>query len=165
MLLPLPLQCVAARVASLFLLPVSTLWLSAARADPVLTQAEAELVAALRGKGFQVVFQHPPVKKAYGLFVAKRKILYVSPLAFELGIGQSVLVHEAIHAAQSCPTGVMSPIGWNLTTSKVVANEISGILTQSYHANKHLEREAFLGQAQVRAIPMVISALAKRCRQ
>ena len=136
---------------------------SPALTQPNLTLDQLSLVRALEQKGFTVLFEHPPKQKAYGLFLSKSKELYISPLAFELGIGQAVFVHEAIHAAQSCPSGTLTSLGWKPQKNRIIAQEISGIVTRSYHANQHLEREAFHGQAQENAIPRVINALKSRC--
>ena len=133
------------------------------QAEPLLTADAMSLVVVLQQKGFKVVFEHPSKRKSYGLFVSSSKTLFVSPLAFELGIGQAVLVHEATHAAQSCPNGQLTPIGWKLKASPVVSREISGILVHSYRENQHLEREAFLVQGHHDAIPKVIGALKSRC--
>ena len=122
------------------------------------------LVAQLRRSGFKLVFKHPPVKSAYGMFVPKTRTLYISPLAFDLGIGKQVLIHEATHAAQSCPGGTLSPIGWKIKVSELLNNEISGILYNSYkQGSKALEQEAFMVQRNDNGVAMVIAALAKRC--
>ena len=62
-------------------------------------------------------------------------------------MGLPVLVHEAVHAAQSCPSGVPSPIGWQFSLPHALEHEVSGILYNTYrHQNKALEREAFMAQ-------------------
>ena len=128
--------------------------------DPAL----AALNSALVRNGFKVVFQHPKLKSAYGLYEAKTKTLWISPLAFELGIGRQVFIHEAVHAAQSCPTGVLSPIGWNHSLPQAVEREVSAILYNSYrHQNKALEREAFMAQGQPSGVNLLITALRVRC--
>ena len=98
--------------------------LSHARAaEPALAVELSRLRAALQRAGFKVEFRHPSIKTAYGLFNAKTRTLSISPLAFELGIGRHVFVHEAVHAAQSCPSGVLSPIGWKHSLPVVVERE------------------------------------------
>jgi hypothetical protein len=75
-----------------------------------------------------------------------------------------VLLHEATHAAQSCPNGTLSPIGWKIKASDVVKNEISGILFNSYkQGDRVLEQEAFMIQGNGNGLAMVINALSKRC--
>ena len=133
------------------------------QAAPNLSNEEIRLIRVLEEKGFKVIFEHPRESKAYGLFSSKEKILFISPLAYELGIGRSVLVHEAVHASQSCPSGVMSPVGWTLKVKPVVMRGITRVLTLSYHKNQHLEREALMMQAQPDAIKRVKKALEQRC--
>lgn len=119
----------------------------------------------LRRRGFTVLLQAPPRSGIYGLFEAKSKTLWVAPVAFELGIGRQTVLHEAVHAAQSCPRGVLRPIGWKVTLAPVVEREISGILTTRYgHGNLAVEREAFGLQGQADAVSKLISALRARCR-
>jgi hypothetical protein len=124
------------------------------------------LATTLQQRGFQVRLAPPPVRGgAYGLFQAKTRTLWIAPVAFELGIGRQVFLHEAIHAAQSCPTGVLQPLGWSVKLNPVVELEISRILTTSYHHGKRqLEREAFSMQGHPDAIGRVIAALKQRCR-
>jgi len=136
------------------------------QSTPNLDSESKELVVLLRKYGFKVLFQHPPIRGAYGLFKSSTKTIFVSPLAYELGIGKQVLLHEAVHAAQSCPTGNLSVIGAKISTSSIVEREISGILYQSYdHANKSVEQEAFLIQGDPSAVSIIKKALAQRCRK
>ena len=130
-----------------------------------LPQRLVPLQEELKRQGFAIVFMHPANKSAYGTYDAKKKRLTISPLAFELGIGEQVFVHEAVHAAQSCPSGTLSPLGWSFPVPRVVQNEISGVLYNAYrHKNKALEREAFMAQSRPDAVPLLISALKSRCR-
>lgn len=123
------------------------------------------LATTLQQRGFQVRLAPPPVSGAYGLFQAKTRTLWIAPVAFELGIGRQAFLHETIHAAQSCPTGVLQPLGWRVQLNPVVEREISRILTTSYHHRKRvLEREAFSMQGHPDAIGRVIAALKQRCR-
>ena len=61
------------------------------------------LIDLLIVKGFKIKFETPPKKGVYGLFQSKSKTLWISPITFELGIGRQTILHEATHAAQSCP--------------------------------------------------------------
>ena len=133
---------------------------------PVQLPAELRpVVTTLQQRGFQVRLAPPPVRGAYGLFQAKTRTLWIAPVAFDLGIGRQVFLHEAIHAAQSCPSGVLRPLGWSVPLNPVVEQEISGILTTRYHHGKReLEREAFSVQGHPDAIARVIGALKQRCR-
>lgn len=123
------------------------------------------LVRELRRHGFTVLLAPPPRLETYGLFDAGQRRLWVAPVAFELGIGRQTLLHEAVHAAQSCPRGVLVPMGWRVTLPPVVSQEIGGILTTRYgHGNLAVEREAFALQGQPDAVPKIIAALRARCR-
>ncbi|WP_094556451.1 hypothetical protein [Synechococcus sp. 1G10] len=127
--------------------------------------ADLQPVAAeLRRHGFRLKLAPPPVQGTYGLYQAKTRTLWVAPIAFELGIGRQTFLHEATHAAQSCPDGTLRPIGWNVTLAPVVEREISGILTTRYHhSNRIIEQEAFAMQGQADAPQRIIAALRKRC--
>ena len=147
------------------MLGASTLFLASALAVPSLPPSLVHLHQALLDHGFRVVFRHPTPANAYGRFESKTKTLMISPLAFELGIGAQVFVHEAVHAAQSCPSGSLSPLGWTFPVSPVVEREISGVLYNAYrHRNKALEREAFMAQSQSVAPRLLIEAIEARCR-
>jgi hypothetical protein len=60
------------------------------------------LTAALHRHGFEIRLAPPPAKGVYGMFQERSRRLWVSPLAFQLGIGRQVFIHEATHAVQSC---------------------------------------------------------------
>ena len=123
------------------------------------------LVRDLQARGFTLRIALPPVRQAYGLFHSTSRTLWLSPLAFELGIARPTFLHEAVHAVQSCPTGTLTPIGWRFSLPPVVEQEISGILTSRYHQNNRLlEQEAFGLQGQSDAVPRLRQALRQRCR-
>ena len=149
------------------LIPLTALLATAALAPQPLTRLPADLqplVKALQARGFQVRIALPPVRQAYGLYQAKIRTLWLSPLTFELGIARQTFLHEAVHAVQSCPSGVLSPIGWRFQLPMVVDREISGILTTRYHhGNRALEQEAFGMQGQADAVPKLLEALKRRC--
>lgn len=122
------------------------------------------LARELRARGFRLRIALPPVRQSYGLYEARSRTLWLSPLSFELGIARQTFLHEAVHAVQSCPTGVLSPIGWRVQLPLVVDREISGILTTRYHhGNRAVEQEAFALQGQADAVPRLIEALKRRC--
>ena len=123
------------------------------------------LLAALRRHRFSVQLAHPPIPRAYGMFDPARRTIWVSPLTIELGIARQTLLHEAAHAAQSCPDGVLRPIGWRLPISPMIEREISAITLINYGSSTRLlEREAFAVQGQPNAVAMILRALAQRCR-
>ncbi len=131
---------------------------------PALPVSLRPLVQSLQGHGFKVRLAPPPHQRSYGEFVLRTRTLWIAPLSFELGIGMQVFLHEATHAVQSCPHGVLTPVGWKLPLAPVVSQEISGILVNNYqHGNQVVEREAFALQGQADAIPRLLKALSQRC--
>lgn len=122
------------------------------------------LVQTLQSKGFSLRIALPPVRGSYGLFQAKSKTLWISPLTIPLGIVRQTVLHEAVHAAQSCPSGRLTPLGWSAQLNPVVEREISAILLRSYHhGDRVLEGEAFMLQGQRDAVPKLVKAIQQRC--
>jgi hypothetical protein len=133
---------------------------------PALPADLARLVQALRQHGFQVRLEAPQRRDVYGLFEARSRTLWITPISFALGIGRPTLLHEAAHAVQSCPLGVVQPVGWSLPLSPVVKREIEAITYTRYgHGNKAVEREAFALQGQPNAVELLLRALRQRCRR
>ena len=123
------------------------------------------LVDLLLEKGFKVKFQNPPKTGVYGLFHSKSKTLWVAPISFELGIGRHTFLHEATHAAQSCPYGSLTLIGWELPLSPFIRNEIQTTIFTTYDNKDYaIEKEAFSLQGQKNAIDLLLKALNQRCK-
>lgn len=158
--------------AALLLGLASALAAAAAYARPPLASLEAMLPRDLRPLaielsrlGFRLTLAVPPAAGVYGQFVPASRTLFLAPITLELGIARQTLLHEAVHAAQSCPGGTLTPIGWNLRLNPLIAQEISGILAQRYPLHNHLlEREAFAMQGQSDAVGRIVEALRRRCR-
>jgi hypothetical protein len=129
--------------------------------------AAADLTAlqqALIRHGFQSEVRQPP-GKAYGRFLPASKRLEISPLVRDLGITRPVLLHEAVHAAQSCPSGTLSLLGIKRQASPVVESRIRYLLSHHYpQAHGSLEQEAFRLQSQPDAEALIIAALNQRCQ-
>ena len=122
-----------------------------------------DLYRALLRHGFTIEERQPP-GNAYGRFIPSERRLVISPLVRELGITRPVFLHEAVHAAQSCPSGRLTPLGWSAQLNPVVEREISGVLLRSYHiGDRALEREAFMLQGQRDAVPKLVKAIQQRC--
>ena len=138
----------------------------APRSEAALPADLQPLVRVLRSHGFRVRIALPPQRRAYGQYEPASRTLWLSPLSFELGIARQTFLHEAVHAAQSCPDGkVLRPIGWTLPLQPVVRNEIGGLVLNGYAVhNRVLEQEAFALQGQPDAVPLLLRALAQRCR-
>ena len=132
--------------------------------QPTLPPDLLPLRAELIRQGFQVRLQPPLRRDVYGQFDPKSRTIWIAPITIPLGIVRPSFLHEAIHAAQSCPHGRMTLLGIKASVLPVVDREINGILTTRYfHANRALEREAFLLQSQPNAVSILIRALRSRC--
>ena len=115
-------------------------------------------------KGFTIKVELPPLKGVYGLYRSSTKTLWVSPLTIPLGIARQTFLHEAVHAVQSCPDGMLTPIGWNAKVTPVVEREISAILLRKYRSRTRVvEREAFFIQGQRDGQSFILEELKRRC--
>ena len=151
---------------SLGLLLSAALVTSALAPKPLsqLPKALTPLLTTLQRHGFTVHIALPPVRESYGLFQSKTRTLWISPLTFPLGIARQTFLHEATHAAQSCPSGRLTSLGWKLNVDPVVESAISFKLLKGYHYTDHtLEREAFFVQGQSDAVTRLIKSLDARC--
>tara|TARA_B100001057_G_C22837833_1_gene945883 strand:+ start:105 stop:596 length:492 start_codon:yes stop_codon:yes gene_type:complete len=122
------------------------------------------LLNILKKKGFSIRFEFPPRKDVYGLFQVKSKTIWISPISFYQGISRQTILHEATHAAQSCPDGFLKPMDLKLTISPLVKKEIQRILLKDYNSNQFLiEKEAYFLQTQKNAVELLLKALEQRC--
>ena len=122
-----------------------------------------QLQRSLLNHGFTIDVRQPP-GQAYGRFIPAEKRLEISPLVRELGITRAVLLHEAVHAAQSCPNGALSLIGVQRKVDPAVVSRIRYLLHNHYKSNNTaLEQEAFVIQSQPDAEQLIITALNQRC--
>ena len=135
-----------------------------AQSKPALPAELQPLKRSLEQQGFQVKLAIPPVRGAYGVFRSSDKTIWIAPVTIPLGIVRQTFLHEAAHAVQSCPTGVLSPIGWDIQVEPAIEREITAILLSRYkHANRALEREAFFLQGRPDAVALLMAELKKRC--
>ena len=122
-----------------------------------------QLQRSLLRHGFTIDVRNPP-GQAYGRFIPAEKRLEISPLVQELGITRPVLLHEAVHAAQSCPHGSLTLIGVQSSVDPAVASRIRYLLSNHYKPNSAaVEQEAFVIQSQPDAEQLIITALDQRC--
>ena len=123
------------------------------------------LLDLLKNKGFVIKFEIPPRKNVYGLFEVKNKTIWISPKSFLDGIARQTILHEATHAAQSCPNNFLTTIDLELPTSPLIKKEIQAILLRNYNSKQFLiEKEAYYIQTQKNAIDLLLKALKERCR-
>ena len=135
-----------------------------AKADVVFPKDLDTLRKSLTEAGYEVKLENPPMEGAYGLVNIKKKIIWIAPIAKDMGIFKTTFVHESVHAAQACKTGEFQPIGWNLKVDEAVRVSIESILYRQYPTNKYeIEREAFLMQGQPDAITKIQKALKENC--
>ena len=129
-----------------------------------LDQDLQDLMKALRSINYNVRFEKTPIAGKYGLTDAKNKTIWVAPITIEMGIFRRTLIHEAVHAVQSCQSGKFIPIGWELSVSPVIEQSIKSNLYLNYPRRSHrIEKEAFLMQAQTNPIPIILETLKTRC--
>ena len=133
--------------------------------QPLMAADLQQLQLELIRHGFKLEQRHPPETRAYGRFNAATRTLMISPLVKDLGITRPVFLHEAVHAAQSCPSGRLSLLGIQRSMDPIVESRIRFILRNHYsQANTALEREAFLIQGLPDAEQVIITALRSRCQ-
>lgn len=114
--------------------------------------------------GFEVRFEKPPMQGTYGLVNIKKKIIWIAPITIDMGIFRTTFLHEAVHAAQTCRTGSLQPMGWTPNVDKAVRIAVESILYRNYESEKFdIEREAFLMQGQPDAVPKIIKELKDHC--
>ena len=143
------------------------LWVMAspARTEAPFPAELMPLVRSLRQAGYTVLFAKPPVQGAYGATNARKKMVWLAPITVELGIARQALIHEAVHAAQGCPKGKLTTIGWSYGLLPAVEREMKGVLYRNYpHAKHDVEREAFMMQGHPKAFELIAAALKQRCR-
>ena len=124
----------------------------------------SDLKQSLLKAGFKVKLEKPPMQGAYGLINIKKKTIWIAPITSEMGIFRATFVHEAVHAAQTCRTGKLQPIGWTLEVDDAVRLGIESILYRKYTSEKFdIEREAFFMQGQPDAITKIKKELTDHC--
>ena len=122
-----------------------------------------QLQRRLLRHGFTIEVRQPP-GQAYARFIPAQRRLEISPLVQELGITRPVLLHEAVHAAQSCPHGSLTLIGVQRPVDPAVGSQIHYLLCNHYKPNRAaLGQEAFVIQSQPDAEQLIITALNQRC--
>ncbi|MGA1622623.1 MAG: hypothetical protein ACO36E_07830 [Synechocystis sp.] len=131
-------------------------------AQPMTVDSDfTDLKQQLNQFNFQVLIAPPPRRGAYGLLNATRRTIWIHPLTFELGIASPVLVHEAVHAAQTCKgEGQLVPL--ELTLEPLIYARPFWMRYGDIH-RQDLEREAFTIQTQPNRFDLITSLLKSYC--
>ncbi|MEM8832177.1 MAG: hypothetical protein AAGE96_22930 [Cyanobacteria bacterium P01_G01_bin.19] len=109
----------------------------------------------------KIDFQRRRLPKAYGLFNATDKSIWINPIVFELGNSNAVLVHETIHAAQLCKgEKQLQPLDLDLEPIKQ-AQPFFNRYTDP--RNRLLEKEAYTVQTQANSYELAIKLLDRYC--
>jgi len=109
----------------------------------------------------QIDFQRRRVRKPYGLLNSATKSIWINPIVFELGIGNSVLIHEAVHAAQVCRgNGNIQTLELDvepIQQARPFFKRYVDIYSQA------VEKEAYAVQTQSNSLELAMSLLDKHC--
>ncbi|MEO1132851.1 MAG: hypothetical protein AAFX40_09120 [Cyanobacteria bacterium J06639_1] len=144
-------------------------WSTPARAETVLTRAFSapspefdRLQRSLESYGFTVRLEAPPRWGTYGQLQGKTQTIWINPVAFELGNADATLIHEAVHAAQTCAgeNGNLRPLGLDIQPPKLTRPYF---LRYHNHIRRQLEAEAYTVPAQPNAIAIVHDLLQQHC--
>lgn len=110
--------------------------------------------------GFEVRFELPPRRGTYGLLRHDSQTIWINPVVFDLNIAQTTLVHEAVHAAQSCAgTENLKILGVNIPPPMVTKP-----FWIRYHSHRRdLETEAYTIQVQPNGTDLAIELLNQYC--
>ena len=118
------------------------------------------LQQTLENYGFEVRLELPPKRGAYGLLQHSSKTIWINPVVFELNIAQPTLIHEAVHAAQSC-AGEKSLKTLGLSIPPPMVTKPFFFRYHSYR--RELEAEAYTIQVQPKGTDLAIELLNQYC--
>ena len=106
-------------------------------------------------------FQRRRVRKPYGLLNSSTQSIWINPIVFELGIGNSVLVHETVHAAQFClGNGKLTTLKLDLEPIQQARPFFKRYIDTHSQA---IEKEAYAVQTQPNSFELAVSLLDKYC--
>ena len=120
----------------------------------------SRLHQVLENSGFEIRLELPPKRGAYGLLQHSSKTIWINPVVFELGIARPTLVHEAVHAAQSCAgQDHLKALGL-----KIPPPVMTRRFFLRYHSyRRQLEAEAYTIQVQSNGVELAIALLHQHC--
>ena len=119
-----------------------------------------QLRQILENYGFEVRLELPPIQGAYGLLRHDSKTIWINPVVFDLGLAQPTLVHEAVHAAQSCAGEQnLQTLGLDIPPPTMTKPFFF-----RYHSHRReLEAEAYTIQVQPNRTELAIELLDRYC--
>ncbi|MEA5605928.1 hypothetical protein [Nostoc sp. UHCC 0252] len=121
-----------------------------------------QLKNQLENLGFHVMIELPPKRGAYGLLRETDKKIWINPVVFDLNIGNQVLIHESVHAAQVCAgKGKIKVLGLDIQPSNYTRPFF--LRYRNVH-RQELEREAYAVQSHPLSFELAISLLQKHCK-
>ena len=119
------------------------------------------ILQTLKQYNFKVSFSRPPNAKAYGSMQPSTKRIWIHPITYQLGIAKQTLIHEAMHAAQSCqsPGTEVEPIGIKYPISPLARRHF----LRYHNFRRHVEAEALTVQGLPEGADYVIELLHQHC--
>ena len=115
--------------------------------------------------GFTVKQEIPPKinnlgLRPYGLMNSQTKTIWINPVVFELGNAQAVLIHEAVHAAQTCAGGGRVA----LLNLDLDPPQFTRPYFMRYHSyRREIEAQAYTVQVQPDSLAIAIELLEQHC--
>ena len=115
--------------------------------------------------GFTVKQEIPPKTnnlglRPYGLMNSQTKTIWINPVVFELGNAQAVLIHEAVHAAQTCAGGGRVA----LLNLDLEPPQFTRPYFMRYHSyRREIEAQAYTVQVQPDSLAIAIKLLEQYC--
>ena len=108
----------------------------------------------------------PPINNSgfrpYGLMNSKTKTIWINPVVFELGNAKAVLIHEAVHAAQTCAGG--GEIA--LLNLDLESPQYARPYFMRYHSyRREIEAQAYTVQVQPDSLAIAINLLEQYCSE
>lgn len=135
-----------------------------------------QLKTQLENYGFEVNIAIPPsfeppeqqpgikrtIKNPYGLLNSQDKSIWINPIVFDLGIAESTLIHESVHAAQYCfGHGNIQKIGLDL---EPLPQALPFFKRYVDTQRQDLEREAYTVQTQANSYQLTRALLDEYCQ-
>ena len=151
----------------IFLLVLSSLGCSTiALAHPLGDTEFNKLEQLLIDYDFVIRYELPPSTnrrgyRPYGLLDTRSKTIWINPVVFDLGNAKPTLIHEAVHASQTCAgNGKIQ-----LLDLAIEPPQITRPYFTYYHGQRReIEAQAYTIQAQPDSLAIVTELLNKYCQ-